>query len=200
MNSYITGSTIKQLREAKGLTQAQLAEALQISDKTVSKWETGRGYPDITLIEPICTALGVSVLELLSGNTVTNQNRSFSMRRLCFYICPLCGNIIVATGSAVISCCGITLLCAEAEKADDMHLPSVEIVEDEYYVSLPHEMSKNHFISFFAAVSDNGVQIVKLYSEGNAEVRFPINRVRTLYWYCNRHGLFRMEIVPRKAK
>ena len=70
MNQYVTGTTIKELREKNKITQVQLAEKLGVSDKTVSKWETGKGYPDITPLEPIADALRVSVAELITGNPV----------------------------------------------------------------------------------------------------------------------------------
>lgn len=190
MNQYVTGAMIKQLRENKHLTQAQLAERLHVSDKAISKWETGKGYPDITMIEPIAEALGISVAELLSGSSVTNGNRSFHMMRSKLYVCPICGNVIFSTGEAVISCCGISLPPLEAEDTDALHDVKFETVEDEYYVSVDHEMTKEHYLSFFAAVYDNGIQIVKLYQEGNAEARFKISGLRMLYFYCNRHGLF----------
>ena len=74
MNQYVSSETIKTLRVKRKLTQIQLAEKLNVSDKTVSKWETAKGLPDITLIEPLARALGVSVIELMSGYCVINQN------------------------------------------------------------------------------------------------------------------------------
>ena len=192
MNSYVTGGIIKRLREDKHLTQTELADLLLVSDKTVSKWETGRGYPDITLIEPLSRALGVSVMELLSGNETVNRNRGFNMKRTRLYVCPVCGNVIAAAGEAVVCCCGITLPPLEAEAADTAHGAVTESVEDEYYIALSHEMSKEHYISFFAAVTDNEVRLVKLYPEGNAEARFRRGRIHAIYAYCNRHGLFRV--------
>ena len=194
MDQYVTGAVIRRFREEKKMTQAALAERLNVSDKAVSKWETGRGYPDITLIEPIARALGISVLELLSGNGITNQNRSFNMRRTRMYVCPICGNIVWAAGEAVISCCGLALLPLEAEEPDAAHALEAEIVEDEYFVRVPHEMTKTHYISFFASVTDEGVRIVKCYPEGNAEARFPIRMTREIFYYCNRHGFFRARI------
>lgn len=200
MNSYITGGIIKKLRESRGITQAELAEILNVSDKTVSKWETGKGYPDITLIEPLASALNVSVMELLSGDEITNQNRSFNMKRSLFYVCPVCGNVILSTGEAVVCCHGITLPPAEAEEPDENHEINIETVEDEYYVTLSHEMSKEHHISFLAAVTDCGILMTKLYPEGNAEARFKINRTYAVYAYCNRHGLFKATIKRAKRK
>ena len=191
MDNYITGSTIKQLREAKGLTQANLAELIGVSDKAVSKWETAKGFPDISLIEPLAKALGVSVLELMSGAPVQNKNISANILRSKFYVCPICGNIIRSVGDAVISCCGITLPPLEAEIADDDHLITVENVEDEHFITVHHPMTKDHFISFIAYLTSDRVQFVKLYPEGNAETRMNLRGFGYLYIYCNKHGLMR---------
>ncbi|MBR3195106.1 MAG: helix-turn-helix domain-containing protein [Clostridia bacterium] len=194
MDRYVTGDVIRRLREKKNMTQEDLARELFVSSKAVSKWETGKGYPDISLLEPLAKALGISVIELMSGNDIRNANRSANMMRGKWYVCPVCGNVIRASGEAVISCCGITLPPLEAEEPDAEHEISAVIAEDEYFVSLSHPMTKEHFISFLAAVSDMGVQLVKLYPEGNAEARFKISRVKQLFAYCNRHGLFRVRL------
>ena len=191
MDKYVTGAVIRRLRERKKITQEELAERIHVSGKAVSKWETGQGFPDISLLEPLAQALDISVIELLSGEDVRNSNKSCNMARGKFYVCPVCGNVIVAAGEAVVSCCGITLPDLEAESADPEHEIRMEIAEDEYYVTVDHPMTKEHYISFLAAVSDQGVQFVKLYPEGNAEARFRINRVKNVFAYCNRHGLFR---------
>lgn len=192
MNSYVTGAMIKRLREEKRLTQAELAERLNVSDKAVSKWETGKGYPDITLVESIAAALGVSVPELFSGENVTNRNRSANLLRGKWYVCPVCGNVLHSSGEAVIACCGVNLPPLEPEAPDEAHEIKIEPVEDEIFVSLDHEMTREHYISFVAAVMDDRVQLVKLYPEGSCAARFPRGRIRYLYAYCNRHGLFRV--------
>lgn len=194
MDRYVTGAVIRKLREDKRLTQEELAEKIFVSSKAVSKWETGQGFPDIILLEPIAAALGISVIELLSGEDISNANRSSKMTRGRYYVCPVCGNVIQATGEAVVSCCGITLPPLEAEATDADHTIRMEIVEDEYYATVDHPMTKDHYISFLAAVSDHGVQFLKLYPEGSAEGRFRIDGVRKLYAYCNRHGLFWLKI------
>ena len=196
MNSYITGAIIKKLREERKLTQSEIAEKLSVSDKTVSKWETGKGYPDITLIEPLAKALNISVIELMNGEDIKNSNRSFNMKKMNFYVCPICGNVMTGTGEAVISCCGVTLPPLTAEVPDKNHEITLETVEDEYFISVSHEMSKSHFISFIGAVTDTGFQIIKLYPEGMAEARIKINRTHKIVYYCNRHGLF--ELSTRK--
>ena len=195
MNAYLTGATIKQLRETKSLTQTQLAERLGVTAKAVSKWETGKGLPDIALIQPLALALGVSVVELMSGEVVQNQNLSSNLLRSKFYVCPLCGNILHATGSAMVSCCGIPLPPLEAEDTDDTHLITIEKVEDEYFVTVNHEMTKEHYISFIAHLTMDRLQLVKFYPEGNAETRFPLRGGGYLYLYCNKHGLMKRRIT-----
>lgn len=197
MNQYVTGAVIKELREKNHITQLQLAEKLGVSDKTISKWETGKGYPDITLLEPIADALSVSVAELISGNTVCNSNVSANMLRSHFYVCPVCGNVIHSMGEAVIHCHGLLLQPAEAEETDEDHKIFVERIEDEYYVQMEHEMSKKHYISFIAAVSSDRIQMVRLYPEGEAQARFKIRGVKEIYFYCNKSGLF--SIIPVKG-
>ena len=195
MNQYVTGAIIKELREKSKLTQLQLAEKLGVSDKTVSKWETGKGYPDITLLEPIAEVFSVSVTELISGNTIRNTNVSANMRRSKFYVCPVCGNVIHSMGEADIHCQGISLVPLEAEPSNEHHPIFIERVEDEYYVRIDHSMTKEHYISFIAAVSLDDLQLIRLYPEGNAEARFRIRGVKRILFYCNRDGLFYMDVV-----
>lgn len=194
MDNYITGATIKRLREARGITQQQLADEIGVSDKAVSKWETAKGLPDITLIEPLSKVLGVSVMELMSGDTVINKNISSNILRSRFYVCPVCGNIVRTTGDTVISCCGITLPPLEAEDVDESHAITVEKVEDEHFITVSHEMTKTHFISFIAYLTSDRVQFVKLYPEGNAETRFQLRGRGYIYIYCNKHGLMKKKI------
>lgn len=190
MNQYVTGAVIKKLREKNEMTQLQLAEKLGVSDKTVSKWETGKGYPDITLLEPIADAFRISVTELISGNTIHNENVSANMMRSKFYVCPVCGNVIHSMGESVINCHGITLSPLEAEITDEQHMIFIERIEDEYFIQINHPMTKEHYISFVAAVSSDGIQMVKLYPEGSAEARFKIRGVKKIYFLCNHDGLY----------
>lgn len=194
MDHYITGATIKRLREAKRMTQAQLAEKLCVSDKTISKWETAKGFPDISLLEPLANVLQVSLPELLSGEQVINTNRAANLLRSNLYVCPICGNVLHSTGPAVISCCGLTLPPLEAEEPDEAHAVQCEVIEHEHYVTIDHPMTKGHYISFLACVTGDRFNLAKLYPEGNAQVRFFIRGHGMLYWYCNHHGLFRQRI------
>ncbi len=197
MDQYVTGAIIKELREKYHFTQTELAEKLNVSDKTVSKWETAKGYPDISLLEPIAKTFGISVTELISGNAINNVNVSANMMRSKFYVCPVCGNIIHSMGEAVIQCHGIILTPCQTEETDENHKIFIERVEDEYYVRIEHDMTKQHYISFVAALSSDKIQMVKLYPEGNAEARVKINGVKRILFYCNRDGLF--SVTPVKG-
>ena len=191
MNNYITGKIIKELREKAKLTQIELADIIGVSDKAISKWETGKGLPDIALIEPLAKALKVSVIELMNGECITNENKSCNMLKSKFSVCPVCGNIIHTMGENMNSCCGITLPILEAEYENDMHKINVELIENEYYISINHEMSKSHYISFVAYVTNDRCEIVKLYPEQNAEARFMIRGKGIIYAYCNQDGLIK---------
>jgi len=195
MNQYVTGTVIKDLREKKNMTQVELAERLCVSDKTISKWERGKGYPDISLLEPISRVFGISVTELISGNAVHNANVSANMLRSKIYVCPICGNVIHSMGEAVVQCHGMLLMPCQAEETDENHMIFIESIEDEYYVRIEHDMTKEHYISFVAALSADKLQMIKLYPEGNAEARFKINGVKKLLFYCNRDGLFYLNVV-----
>ena len=194
MDNYVTAATIRSLRESKGLTQAELAALVCVSDKAVSKWETAKGLPDISLLEPLAGALGVSVTELLSGQPIVNKNVSGNMLRTGIYVCPVCGNVIHAIGSALISCCGITLPRLSAEEVDEEHRITIEPVEDEHFLTVRHDMTKEHYISFLAYVTPDSFRLVKLYPEGNAETRLQLRRQGYLYVYCNKHGLMRQRV------
>ena len=194
MNTYVTGATIKQLREMRDMTQTELAEILCVSSKTISKWETAKGLPDISLLQPLAQALGISVIELMNGEPISNKNTSGNMLRCKFYVCPVCGNVVHTLGNTVISCCGITLPPLEAEEPDDEHPVLIERVEDEHFITIQHPMTKTHYITFVAYVSSDRLQLVKLYPEGNAETRMQLRGRGYLYYYCNRHGLFRKKV------
>lgn len=194
MDRYITGSAIKAIREKRKMTQQELADKLFVSAKAVSKWETGKGLPDISLIEPLAAALGISTIELISGEDIINQNRSANMLRSKLYVCPVCANTIHSTGDAVVSCCGITLPPLEAEPCDGQHTINIQRDDNELYITLDHPMTKAHYISFIAAVSDSSVSIVRLYPEGNAEARFRSSCISRIYACCNRDGLFGIKL------
>lgn len=188
------GEIIRKKREEKGLTQAQLAKMLGVTAKAVSKWETGAGLPDVSLFEPLSTALSLSVAELFSGETVKNHNRAANMMKTRFYVCPVCGNVVHSVGEIAVSCCGVTLPPLVAEEADEAHRLSAIPVEDEWFVESAHPMEKDHFLSFAALVQSERVTLVKWYPEGAAQARFPRRGHGILYTYCAKHGLTKQKL------
>ena len=191
MNNYITGKIIKELREKEQLTQLELADVIGVSDKAISKWETGKGLPDITLIEPLSKALKVSIIELMNGEYIINQNKSSNMLKSKFSVCPICGNIIHTMGENINSCCGISLPILEAENENKKNIINCKIIENEYYISIEHDMTKEHYISFIAYITNDRCEIVKLYPEQNAEARFLKRGKGIIYAYCNKDGLIK---------
>ena len=173
-HTFLAAHAIKRLREERGLTQRVLAESLGVTDKAVSKWESGRGLPDISLVEPLAQRLGISVAELLAGDIRANANRAGNMLKGVFYVCPICGNVVHALGEGSFSCCGSTMFPQEAEEPDADHAFSIERIEDDWYVTLDHPMTKDHYISFVAYATMNGICFKKLYPEQSVQPRFHI--------------------------
>lgn len=171
------------------MTQMDLAGRVGVTDKAVSKWETGKGLPDITLLQPLAAALDTSVAELMNGRQIVNKNRGANLLRTKFYVCPLCGNIIYTLGETAISCCGITLPPLEGEPFDGDHSLTIEDVENEHFLTLHHPMTKDHFISFLAFVTCDRIQFVKLYPEGSSATRLQLRGRGIVYAFCNKHGL-----------
>ena len=191
---YINGKIIKELREKKNLTQKQLGELICVSDKTISKWETEKGLPDITLLEPLSSALGISVAELLSGESVTNRNRSGNIAKIKFYVCPICGNVIFSLGEGSFSCCGVSLPALLPENYKNAISLSAVPDDGELYVRIEHPMTKEHYISFIALTSFDSVIVKKLYPEQEAEARFPFYKRGKIFVFCNKDGLFEADI------
>ena len=190
MDCEKVGKLIYQLRKEKNMTQKQVADAMNISDKTISKWERGQGCPDISLLRELSQILEVSIDDILLGEININELEGVNMNKLKFYVCEKCNNIITATGDATISCCSRKIEPLEAKKSDDEHTLEIEPVEDELYVTSKHEMKKEHYISFIAYVKGDRALIVKQYPEWNMGFRFHKQGHGRLYFYCVNDGLF----------
>ncbi len=189
MNDTTTGSIIRSIRQEKGLTQQQLADILRVSDKTISKWERDQGLPDVSLVEALSRALEVDMSGMLRGQLDVNDNDGGNMKRLKFYLCPTCGNILTSTGNADLACCGRTLEALEEQPCDESHTLTIEAIEEDFYITFPHEMTKQHYLVFIAYVSYDRMILVRLYPEQGSEVRFPRMHGGKFYFACNQHGL-----------
>lgn len=201
MDQIKTGGLIKQLRLEHGLTQKQLADRLGVSDKAVSKWECGNGSPDISLLSALSEVFGTDIGTLLSGSMNTNESEKGDMRKLRFYVCRECGNIITASSDAAVTCCGRALEALEPKKAEGADMLTAEDIGGEWYISSDHEMKKEHYISFVAHITDSSVMMFRQYPEWDLKLLLPNYRYGRLVWYCTEHGLFYQDIrrkrVPR---
>ena len=190
LNCEKIGKLIHGLRKEKAMTQKQVADLLNISDKTISKWERGLGCPDVSLLPELSQVLGVNIEDMLAGELVPNVAVGGNMKKLKFYVCPQCKNLLTATGEANISCCGKRLESLVARKADESHRLQIEPQDGEMYVSSQHEMTKTHYISFAAYVTGDKAFIVKQYPEWNLQFWFHKYNHGFLYFHCSSHGLF----------
>lgn len=189
-----TGALIRALRMEQNLTQRQLAEAIGVSDKAISKWERGMGYPDISILPLLSSRLDVDLERLLSGTLDENELVEGNMKKLQFYVCPTCGNLITTTAEAGVTCCGKKLTPLSVQSAKEDQRLSVEVIDQEYFISSDHPMDKGHFISFVAFVTGDTVILRKLYPEWDMQARLPMIGHGMLFWYCTQHGLFRQII------
>ncbi len=198
MDCSKVGALLLRLRKEKGMTQKQVADQMNLSDKTISKWERGLGCPDVSLLGSLSKIFEVNIDKLLEGDLESNEYDPGNLRRMKFYVCPNCGNVIHATGNAEVFCCGRKLSPLIAKPADKFHLPTISETEGEYYITFSHEMTKAHFLSFVAYVISDRFLFMKLYPEQNAAVRFPNlgtgkllkKHNGTLFFYCTKDGFF----------
>lgn len=191
MDNIKIGRLIAEIRKDKKLTQKQLADKLRVSDKTISKWERGLGCPDIDIMKDLAEILEVNVTELLSGDMFKNDNDTGNMSKTKFYVCPKCGNVITSTNNLIINCCGKRLTqLTPCTEIDEEHMPILEVVEDDLFIHINHEMEKQHYISFIAYVTTDKLMLGKLYPEQNAEIRFKRSGHGMIYVYCKKHGLW----------
>lgn len=186
------GELICQLRKEKGLTQLQLAEKLHVSDKAVSKWERGIGCPDVSILNALANELNINVDKLLSGEIEINSE-AIKMNKIKFFVCDKCGSVFTATGAGEISCCGKKLSPLVPQEADAKHRLNVEKVEDEFYLTSDHPMTKDHYIAFVAQVNFDRVNLVKTYAEQSLGLRFPQTGDGYFCYYCTNDGFYKFK-------
>lgn len=192
MDCVKIGKLIEHLRKEKGLTQKEVAEQLNISNKTVSKWECGKGAPEVSLWDGLSVILGADILKLLQGELNPNRLDIGKIENIRFYVCPSCGNILTSTGKAGISCCGRRLSPLSAVTEITGHEISVEEMDTDYFITIKHDMSKKHYISFAAYVYDDRIWFQRLYPEQSPAFRMPVMKGGgNLYLYCTKDGLFK---------
>ncbi|WP_349947077.1 helix-turn-helix domain-containing protein [Lacrimispora sp. BS-2] len=189
MENSKVGSIIRTLRQEHNMTQKELADKMNLSDKTISKWERGLGLPDISLIPELSRLLGIDIMNLLSGDMTPNNFAGGNMKNTKYFVCPTCQNITLCTGDAEVSCCGKKLAAQPLKKAEENERLTVQILEDDWYITSGHPMDKEHYISFVALASGDRIQIIKQYPEWNLNVRIPKRGHGMLIWYSTDDGL-----------
>ena len=192
------GKLLCDLRKAKGMTQKEVADKLGVVPKTVSKWETGHGFPDVSTVSALADILGVSEKTILSGDLEQNLESANNMKRTKFYVCPHCGSFLQGTGNGQVVCCGKQLEALTAVSADDEHTINISEIEDDFYIEFNHAMTKEHYISFVSYVRFDRVLTIKLYPEQDSAVRFPKMYGGKIYFYCSKHGLFEYQMKSRR--
>lgn len=198
MNLSKNGKLLCDLRKAKGMTQKEVADILGVVPKTVSKWETGHGFPDVSTLSALADILGVSEKTILSGDLEQNLESANNMKRTKFYVCPCCGSFMQGTGNSQVVCCGKQLEALKAVSTDDEHTINISEIEDDFYIEFNHEMTKEHYISFVSYVRFDRVLTIKLYPEQDCTVRFPKMYGGKIYFYCSKHGLFEYQMKSRR--
>ena len=194
MNTIKIGNLIRRLRKEKQMTQAQLAEQLQVSDKAVSKWERGIGCPDVLFIAELSRIFEIDMQNLIAGELKRNELLNGNVKKMQFFVCPYCGNLMTSMTSAPMTCCGRKLQPCLPSKASTEQKLKVEAIENTFYITSEHEMTKEHYITFVALVTSDSVVLKKQYPEWDLQVRIPIFAHGRLLWYCNQHGLFYQEV------
>ena len=180
MNLKNSALLIKKARKEKNLTQKELASLLFVEAKTISKWETGKGFPDLTYVPKLAEILALDLKSLINGEEENKKTDNGNLKRMKIYLCQNCGNLIWSTSSSDISCCRHKLKPVETGNFLEGKV-SVEIVDDEYSVSVDHPMEKENYVKYMIFNKDNIVEIVRLYPEGQASAVFPRFRRGFLY-------------------
>ena len=189
MDQIKTGKMIRFFRTEMNLTQKQLADRIHVSDKAISKWELGNGCPDISLLAALADFFGTDIQVLLSGEIDKKESEKGNMKKTKFYVCKDCGNIVTALTGSVITCCGNKLSALEAREAEKNEQLNIEETPDEWFITSDHSMTKEHYISFAAFVTDRSFTVFKQYPEWNLQLSLPRFRKGRLVWYCTQCGL-----------
>lgn len=198
MDNIKVGRLIAQLRREKDLTQQNIADALSISNKTVSKWECGLGLPDVSLWSDLSTIFGVDMAQMMEGEITPNRPDMGNLNRIKFYVCPTCNNVLTSTGSASIHCCGKKLEQAVPQENEQTPAITVEQIDVDYYITFDHEMTREHYILFSAYVKNDKIYLTRLYPEQSPAVRIPSTPGGKFYLYCVRDGLAMYSIARKK--
>lgn len=192
MNQEKIGKLILKLRQEKKLTQKELAQKLNVSDKAVSKWECGYGIPDITLLEHISRVFDIPVKIILQGEIDQNKTDGGNMKKTNFYVCENCKNIITSTSNCEISCCSTNLKPLQPKAIDSEFNFEIQDLDGEYFITFESKMTKEDYVSFVSYICPDKVLTVRLYPEQSPHCYFPKLRGGKFYIYSVQKGLFQV--------
>lgn len=136
----------------------------------------------------------IDMQTLLGGELNRNALLNGNMKKMKFYVCPDCGNLMTSMSDLSVSCCGRQRHALTPQKATAEEMLKIQIVDNDYVISSEHEMIKTHYITFVALVTSDTVMVKKLYPEWDLQVHIPVFAHGRLLWYCNQHGLFYQDI------
>jgi len=191
MNAEKTGKLIHDARVNKNLTQKQLAEIIGVTDKAVCKWEKGHGCPDITLLRNLSVALEIDIQSILRGELGLTKTHGGNMKRIKFYRCLECGNLITSTKEIELSCCGNRLESLSAAESNDSKEfePEINEYDGQFTVKFNHPMVKDNYISNIISVQYDRCTVINLFAEQEALVTIPQIRGIKLYVVTNNNEL-----------
>ena len=174
LNAEKTGKLIHDIRIKKGMTQKELAAAINVTDKAICKWEKGHGCPDITLLSQLSKVLEIDIQSILQGRLIKNRSVGSNMNYLKFYRCPTCGNLVTSIKDIEISCCGNILNPVSSKVSEEeKYRPIIREFDGQYTVSFNHPMTKEDYISNVIIVQYNQIMSINLFAEQEAIVTLP---------------------------
>jgi len=188
------GALIRLMRKEKGLTQKELAEILSVSDKTVSKWERGKGIPDISIMLSLSNIFGIEIEKMLEGEIRNSDFIVGNMENAMYYVCPQCGNIITCINEISVSCCGRRverLVPKEAVSYDSLRLIKADLG---YELSNKHPMTRDDHISFISVIAEDRHHLIKTFPEWDERYHISCFEEGTIMWYSKRDGLLYRKI------
>ena len=157
---------------------------------------TGAGLPDAGLLPELSRILKIPAEQLLSGELPANRKDVGNMKRIRFYRCPQCGNLLTSTNEAHISCCGRSLSPLLPRKAEGEHFFQTECSDGEWYLTTARPMEKEPFLTFAAWVDLGRILLVRLYPEQDGFLRLPAFKGGTLCFGCSRRTGFLRKPSP----
>lgn len=190
MDCSKVGKVIAKLRKEKNLKQKDVANFMNLSDKTISKWERGLGCPDTSLLNELAKILETNIETILSGEILECKNKNDNIKNLHFYVCPKCANIITSFDNMTVYCCGKKIEAREPQKATDNQKLKISKIEDEFFIESNHEMTKENYITFVAYLTSSKIIMEKQYPEWNLCFRVFNYGKGKLIWGDNHGNLF----------